>query len=174
MADMQTFKRKLIGKGAFSRAYQIGLDQVEVISSCPTKECYAMFSQGNPFAPVIEHIGQKEDKGIFHMPLYPKMKSIKTQFNAEALHVYRELRKLGLDTYDYQDFCKKVDKLELTEQQKENIVGLAGDVCNTIDCRDMRFEISPRNVSCDSEGNLIMLDCFFCMKQLHKVKGWVW
>jgi hypothetical protein len=171
---MQAFKRKLIGKGAFSRAYQIGSDQVEVISSCPTKECYAMFSQGNPFAPVIEHIGQKGEKGVFHMPLYPKMKSIKTQFNSEALHVYRELRKLMsyCGPESYQTFCKYVEGLSLTQDQKENITGLAGDVCNAIDCRDMRFEISPRNVSCDSEGNLIMLDCFFCMKTLRKVRGW--
>lgn len=166
--------RKLIGKGAFSRAYQIGESQVEVISSCPTKECYAMFSQGNPFAPVIEHIGQKDEKGIFHMPLYPKIKSIKTQFNARALHVYRELRKLGLDAENYQHFCKMVENLSLTQDEKDNIISLASDVCNAIDCRDMRFEISPRNVSCDGNGNLIMLDCFFCMKQLRKVRGWVW
>jgi hypothetical protein len=165
--------RKLIGKGAFTRAYQIGLNQVETISSCPAKECYAMFSQGNPFAPVIEHIGQTNDgKGIFHMPLYPKIKSIKTQFNAESLHVYRQLRKLELWADSYNVFCNMVNDLLLTDQQKEDIISLAGDVCNAIDCRNLRFEISPRNVSCDENGNLIMLDCFFCMKELMKVRGW--
>lgn len=168
--------RKLIGKGAFTRAYQIGLNQVEVVSSCPAKECYAMFSQGNPFAPKIEHIGQANDgKGIFHMPLYPKMKSIKTQFNAESLHIYRELRKLmNLKAWDesYHTFCDQVDNLDLTEQQMDDIKSLAGDVCNAIDCRDMKFEISPRNVSCDEAGNLVMLDCFFCYKTLAKLRGW--
>ncbi|QNN99909.1 hypothetical protein phiPsa267_170 [Pseudomonas phage phiPsa267] len=165
--------RKLIGKGAFTRAYQIALNQVEVISSCPAKECYAMFSQGNPFAPTIEHVGQANDgKGIFHMPLYPKMKSIKTQFNTTALHVYRQLRRLELNADDYQTFCKMVENLELTQDQKDDIISLASDVCNAIDCRDMRFEISPRNVSCDSDGNLVMLDCFFSMKELCKVRGW--
>lgn len=168
--------RKLIGKGAFTRAYQIGLNQVEVISSCPAKECYAMFSQGNPFAPVTEHVGTNNDgKGIFHMPLYPKMKAITTQLNAESLHVYRQLRLLMKwdNVRDYDSFCYTVNHdLILTDGQKENIISLAGDVCNAIDCRHLRFEISPRNVSCDSQGNLIMLDCFFCMKTLAKLRGW--
>lgn len=166
--------RKLIGKGAFTRAYQIGLNQVEVISTCPAKECYAMFSQGNPFAPVTEHVGTHFDgSGIFHMPLYPKMKAITQQFNARALHIYRQLRKLKYDAESYQDFCKRVENLDLTIDEKENIISLAGDVCNAIDCRDLRFEISPRNVACDEAGNLIMLDCFFCMKTLRKLRNWI-
>lgn len=46
--------RKLIGRGTFSKAYQTGESTVELVTTCPAKECYAMFSQGNPFAPQIE------------------------------------------------------------------------------------------------------------------------
>lgn len=172
---MTTFKRKLIGKGAFTRAYQIGENEVEVLSTCPAKECYAMFSQGNPFAPVIEHVGQKDEQGIFHMPLYPKMKAITRQLNTDSLHTYRQLRRLKYDTESYYQFCQMVDNLELSDEVKESVKALAGDVCNAIDCGNLRFEISPRNVSCDAQGNLIMLDCFFCIKTLYKARNWgVW
>ncbi len=171
-----SFKRKLIGKGAFTRAYQIDVNKVEVVTICPAKECYAMFSQGNPFAPIIESVDTTADgqKRVYHMPLYPKMKAITRQLNPESLEVYRQLRKLGYTVKDYQDFCHKIDDLYLSPDVKAHIKELAGDVCNAIDCSNTRFEISPRNVSCDDNGNLIMLDCFFCMKTLFNSKGWVW
>lgn len=166
-----TSMRKLIGKGAFTRAYQIDVNKVEVVSVCPAKECYAMFSQGNPFAPVIEVV----DTGVFHMPLYPKMKAFTRQLNAESLHIYRQLRTL-MGNYDwnpsYNTFCRDVEALDIPTQAKKDIQSLAGDVCNGIDCNNLRFEISPRNISCDAAGNLVMLDCFFCIKTLGKVKNW--
>jgi hypothetical protein len=168
---MATTTRKLIGKGAFTKAYLIGDNKVEVVSVCPAKECYAMFSQGNKFAPVIEVV----DTGVFHMPLYPKMKAITRQLNAESLHIYRQLRTL-MSNYNwnpsYNSFCNDVDGLDISDDAKCDIKNLAGDVCNSIDCNNLRFEISPRNISCDVNGNLVMLDCFFCIKTLGKVKNW--
>jgi len=165
--------RKLIGKGAFTRAYQIGHDKVEVVTICPAKECYAMFSQGNPLAPVIESVTTTDEgKRVYHMPLYPKMRAYTKQLNARGLHIYRELRKLELNADSYNRFCNMVDNLSLTEDEKDNIKSLAGDVCNAIDCHNLRFEISPRNIACDPKGNLVMLDCFFCIKTLCKTKGW--
>lgn len=165
--------RKLIGKGAFTRAYQIAANKVEILTVCPAKECYAMFSQGNPFAPIIESIDTLDDgRRVFHMPLYPKMKAYTKQLNEQSLHIYRELRKLRYDATSYNDFCCMVDNLDLTEQQMIDIKSLAGDVCNGIDCHNLRFEISPRNIACDEAGNLVMLDCFFCIKTLYSTKGW--
>lgn len=156
---------KLIGKGAFTKAYQISETEVEIISKCPAKECYALFSQGNPFAPKIERNYDKEN--AFLMPLYAKVKAPKKQLNARAYEVYKEIRTFGWDC-TYYNFVKEVEiSVFLSEEEKENIISLAGDVCNGIDPENMRFEISPRNISCDEEGNLIMLDCFFCAKTLH-------
>ena len=156
--------RRLIGKGQFTRCYQTGEKTVEVVTSCPTKECYSMFSGGNSFAPSVERDYDKPN--TFKMPLYPKMKSPKKQLNERSQIVYRELRRLGLGL-NYFQFCDKVNAISaLNEEEKEEITSLAGDVCNAIDPQDMRFEISPRNVSFNENGHLIMLDCFFSLKVL--------
>lgn len=156
--------RKLIGKGTFSKAYQVSEDTVELVSTCPTKECYAMFSDGNPFAPAIERDYNQEN--TYRMPLYPKVRAPKRQLNERAYLVYKTLRNVDL-VKGYQDFCAQINaRSALTEEEKENIISLAGDVCNAVDCRDMCFEISPRNITHDGDGNLILLDCFFCLSAL--------
>lgn len=168
--------RKFIGRGTFTRAYQIsdepGDEQVEVITSCPTKECYAMFSQGNRFAPKVKRNWDKEN--AYFMPLYCKIKSPKKQLNARSYEVYKLLRNIQI-TYlqrGYHSFISEVSSCEdLTEVEKESIIDLAGDVCNNMDCASMRFEISPRNISCDEQGNLVMLDCFFSAQHLYNTKG---
>lgn len=158
--------RKLIGKGSFSKAYQTGENSVELVSTCPTKECYALFSEGNSFAPILERDYQKED--TYKMPLYPKMRAPKQQLNEDGYRVYKALRTLC--ARNYFDFCEKVNTLDtLSEQEKEEICFLAGDVCNAVDPQDLGFEISPRNITHDEQGNLIMLDCFFCTKTLAQI-----
>lgn len=160
--------RKLIGRGSFTKAYQISDSQVEIISTCPAKECYAMFSQDNPFAPKIERNYEKE--GSYLMPLYPKIKAPKKQLNARAYEIYTILRSFSIT--NYYDFVKVVEGISsLTEEEKENLISLASDVCNGIYPENMRFEISPRNISHDAEGNLIMLDCFFCVKALQSSRS---
>lgn len=157
--------RKLIGKGTFSKAYQIDDNKIELVSTCPAKECYAMFSQDNPLAPKIERSFDKEN--TFIMPLYPKMKAPKKQLNADAYGLYMHLKSVVYQCLNYYDFTKAIEKSTcLSDEQKENINSLANDVCNGIDCDNMRFEISPRNISCDDQGNIILMDCFFDVKKL--------
>lgn len=160
--------RKLIGKGSFTKAYQIDEDKVEVVSICPAKECYAMFSQGNTFAPVIEKIDHRDDGySVYHMPLYPKVTAPKKQLNKAAYSIYQTLRSIsGKFGMNYNLFCEEVEATDLEEDVKEEILSLVSDVCNAIDCFDMGFEISPRNITTDKDGNLIMLDCFFSRKLL--------
>lgn len=166
--------RKLIGKGAFTRAYQTGENKVEVETVCPAKECYALFSQGNPFAPEVRHTDRP---GVWEMPLYPKIRAPKRQMNARAYEIYRLLKKLADDcqAQTYHDFFSTMEGLFrrglLSEEEKEHLQDLAGDVCNAIDPRDLRFEVSPRNVTVDGAGNLILLDVFFCSKTLQEVRG---
>ncbi len=151
--------RKLIGKGTFTKAYQVADDTVEIVTKCPTKECYAMFSQHNPLAPKIE---RTNTNGIFKMPLYPKVKAPKKQLKEEHYALYRILSGHRFSGIHYHAFVKEVESHpDISEQDKENIVELAGDVCNGIDPMNMRFEISPRNISATPEGDLVMMDCFF-------------
>lgn len=165
---MTIFKRKLIGKGAFSKAYQVSETEVEIVSICPAKECYAMFSQGNTFAPVIEKIDYREDGfSVYSMPLYPKVTAPKKQLNTKAYAIYSTLRNIAT-TYamDYYKFVEAVESSDLEDEVKESVIELCSDACNGIDPADMGFEISPRNITTDEAGNLIMLDCFFSRKLL--------
>lgn len=166
---MTQFKRKLIGRGTFTKAFQISETEVEVITTCPSKECYAIFSQGNPFAPVIEKTDYLDSgESVYLMPFYSKVKSPSRELNKESLEVYEALRAIN-NTYsvkDYYEFCNAIDATTLPEEAKENIKELCGDVANGIDCYDLGFEISPRNIAISEGGQLIMLDCFFSRKLL--------
>lgn len=127
-----------------------------------------MFSQGNKFSPVIEKIDYREDGfSVYKMPLYSKVKAPKKELNEKAYKIYNTLRSISvLNCTDYNSFVEQVEASDIEEDYKEEILNLVGDVCNGIDCDDMGFEISPRNISKDAEGNLIMLDCFFSRKLL--------
>lgn len=160
--------RKLIGKGTFTKAYQISETEVEIVSICPAKECYAMFSQGNIFAPKIEKVDYREDGfSVYSMPLYPKVTAPKKQLNEKAYTIYNTLRSIAT-TYamDYYKFIEAVEASDLDEDTKESVCELCSDACNGIDPQDMGFEISPRNITTDDNGNLIMLDCFYSRKLL--------
>jgi len=164
--------RKLIGKGSFTKAYQISETEVEIVTICPAKECYAMFSQGNTFAPKIEKIDYREDGfSVYSMPLYPKVTAPKKQLNSEAYNTYSILRTIA-NTYaiDYYKFIEAVEASELDEDTKEAVCELCSDACNGIDPMDVGFEISPRNITTDDKGNLIMLDCFYSRKLLSSTR----
>jgi len=168
---MTQFKRKLIGRGSFTKAYQISENQVEVVTTCPSKECYAIFSQGNPFAPVVEKLDYLHSgESVYLMPLYAKVKAPSRELNPESLEVYKALRAINnkYSVRNYNDFCSEVDGTSLSEDVKEYVKDLCGDVCNGIDCYDLGFEISPRNIAVGKDGQLIMLDCFFSRKLLIK------
>lgn len=168
-----TSMKKLIGKGAFSKAYLRDDGQVEVHSTCMAKECYALFSQDNPLAPMIsKHDTSRNGTPVYLMPFYPRMRKPSAQLNPQALGLYKALRKLFNESYglDYYKLTKGLQALAdagtISATDAENVASLASDVGNGIDPSTMRFEISPRNVSCDDQGNLILLDCFFCSKAL--------
>lgn len=166
--------RKLIGKGAFTRAYQIGDNEVEIITTCPAKEAYALFSQGNPLAPVIEKHDYRDDgKSVYRMPLYPKMRAPKQQLTAQAYAAYKALRgimqqyhALPVRQANYNVLFDMVTLSPLDDEHKANVLDLLSDVCNAIDCYDLGYEISPRNISVTPDGGLVMLDCFFSRKAL--------
>lgn len=160
--------RELIGRGSFSRAYKTGENSVELVSVCPAKTCYATFSKGNPFAPIMEHHETKPN--TFKMPLYPHINP-RVHLNQRAYLIYRELSILGTYDVGYEEFCSAINESHvLTETEKENIISLASDVCNAIDPDDLRFEIPLANITCDEQGNLIMLDCFFSLEALRNVR----
>lgn len=105
------------------------------------------------------------------MPLYPKIRAASKQLNAKSYQLYKELRQIE-SGINYYKFTKVIEEHpRISEKDKENINSLASDVCNGIDPEKMRFEISPRNISCDKDGNMVMMDCFFCLKTLINSKS---
>lgn len=164
--------RKLIGKGSFTKCYQISETEVEVVSICPSKECYALFSQDNLFAPVIEKIDYlATGYSVYHMPKYPRITAPKKQLNEKAYAIYKALRYISNFNMDYYEFVQIVEELALTAEVKKEIIDLCSDVCNAIDPQDVRFEISPRNITTNDRGDLIMLDCFFSCKLLASTRS---
>lgn len=156
--------KKLIGRGLFSKAYQISDDMVELVSICMAKEAIAMFAQGNRFAPIIERV-DFTDKGesVYHMPLYPKVTAPKKQLNQKAYDLYKTLREFsGCGDMTYYRFVDLVEGSGLDAETQEDIISLAGDVANGIDPMKLGFEISPRNITTNQDGDLILLDTFFC------------
>ena len=156
--------KKLIGRGLFSKAYQIADDRVELVSVCMSKEAIAMFAQGNKFAPIIERVDCTDNgESVYHMPLYPKVTAPKKQLNQKAYSIYMELRQFSCRSdMNYYRFVELVEGSNLDDETKENIISFAGDVSNGIDPAKMGFEISPRNITITPEGDLILLDVFFC------------
>ena len=55
------------------------------------------------------------------------------------------------------------------DNEKEAILEAIDAMCNY--GSDVSFEISPRNIAADKDGNLILLDCFFIKSQLSNVRG---
>src|SRR5690606_4308569 len=92
-----TKTRTLIGKGAFSKVYLLpDRNTVEIISSDPAKECLALFGFGESYLwPAIERIEQLNDgKQVYHMPYFPRVKSLKDSLEPKQWLLYKALRSL--------------------------------------------------------------------------------
>lgn len=164
-------KMKLLGKGAFTKAYQMDNGRVFLKSVCRAKECMSMgwFPDCSLF-PIVE---SGEEQGTYEMDYLTRVKAPSKQLNKRSLALYKALSKLA-NTFlmnSYEGCLKAFNDVMLTEHFKEEanlllealdaLTSYGGDIC---------FEISPRNISVDAEGNLILADCFFFMNQLRKVR----
>lgn len=162
---------KLIGKGAFTKAYLQDNGKVLLKSVDPIKECMAFgwFPEHRLF-PAVEMI----DTGLYEMQYYAKVTSLKHNLIAEDWELYKELKALfdastvpsnkddGYSTW-YETFSNS----DLDEEIKEVLLE-ALDACANVGS-DIMFEISPRNVAVDN-GRLVLLDCFFQTSMLQKVR----
>lgn len=149
---------KLIGKGAFTRAYLQDSGKVLLKSSCPVKEAISMgFCGDSRFIPEIKCV----DFQKYEMPFYEKPKSLKKALKPDQWTFYSELRRL------YNEYKMVGTGLiiaafkgsKLTPTQKRNMIEFVEGVAN-IGYDDVGFEISPRNVAVRN-GRLILLDVFF-------------
>jgi len=169
---MQTSKRlkNPIGKGRFTKVYNHEDSAlVYVVSSCVFKECNAFGwlpeGLGYAYFPTIERIAWAiDDKGnsLYTMQKYPKLTSPKKQLNSMAYATYKTLRDVFHAFIGIQkiwDKQKKLESLTLDIALKNFLVEVLDATTNHSD--SACFEISPRNVSYDDEGNLVLLDVIF-------------
>ena len=161
-------KKKLIGQGAFTKAYLQEDGQVLLVSRCSIKECMSMgWFPDSPLFPKLEMVRRVDDDYTEYLMEYlPRSQSLKQNLHADQWQIYKDLKALGCcwisrqeAFYKWHDAFNKLKNEELREVMKEAL-----DACANYGS-DIGFEISPRNVSVKN-GKLILLDCFYQISKL--------
>jgi hypothetical protein len=165
---------KLIGKGAFTKAYLLPDGQtVKLVTNDPCKECMAIgLGSDSPLFPKIEQDGWEGDCRAYKMKFYPRVSSLKKALKAEHYELYKFLRNASFHPFfsGAQGIIDAIEKAfagKFSEEKQaiaEHINGLRNYG------EDIRFEISPRNVAVEN-GKLILLDCFFFESVLFETRN---
>jgi hypothetical protein len=159
---------KLIGKGAFTRAYLMESGKVLIKTCDPIKECMAWgwFPESELF-PKLDWV----DLGVYEMEYYPRVKSLKGSLEPEQYEIYKSLRALGtLYRQNKHELHSAWHELfdTLEDEGLKEVMKEALDACGNYGS-DISFEISPRNVAV-KDGKLVLLDCFFSVSKLEEVR----
>lgn len=168
---------KLIGQGSFSKVYQKDKNTVLIYSNDPIKECLSWdFFPSSRLFPKVERIDYLDDgRGIYEMPFYPRVTSLKNTLKPSQYESYKELRRVFQysstihinNKYDGYTRLFKAFKTIKKRHLRETMLQ-ALDACSNYG-PDIGFEISPRNVAVKN-GNLILLDCFFMIGKLEETR----
>ena len=165
---------KLIGSGAFTKAYLMDNGRVLLRSCDPIKEAmaYGWFPKSEYF-PEVSVL----DAGVYEMQYYPRVRSLKSALAPAQWKIYKSLRNLW---NEYRGTCRDYfDWYKVFEQEAADDYGVPDDVvqiilealnaCSNYD-QSVNFEISPRNVAVQ-DGQLVLLDCFYLQSALDGVCG---
>lgn len=158
---------KLIGKGLFSKVYQIDSNTVFIKTTDSVKECLS-YVGGNDYFPVIE---RTDEQGEYTCKYYYKVLSLKNSLDPDQYKLYQELRKLDTHTTNmYDGYAKCYDAFETISD--ENLKECLHEVLAELSGygSDIRFEISPRNVAVNN-GKLVLLDVFFLQSEANAVRS---
>lgn len=155
---------KLIGKGKFTKVYKFTSRQVILKSTDPVKEAMALgfFPKSNLF-PNIQFFDSMKYNDFQYIAYYDKdlkETSVFPKLNAYYKNMYRELRKMEF-SIGKKDFYIAIDSLKgIKKYHLEALKKAFEAITNYVDEEDIKFEISPRNVS-TRNGRLILNDCFY-------------
>lgn len=164
---------KLIGRGAFTKAYLLDNGRVLLKSCDPIKEAMAHgWFPDSPLFPKVSYI----DVETFEMDYLTRVRAPKRQLNERAYALYQALRdvsdvfcrSLGNKYDGYKDLYYLFETLLNGWEEKETLLE-ALNACADWGS-DVSFEISPRNISTNDKGDLILADCFFMMSKLEEVR----
>lgn len=170
---------KLIGKGQFSRVWDLGNGDALIKSCCPVKECTSMgwMPEGVNW-PRIQLL-DVEDNGlqVYQMIKYNRVPSLKNSLDNDQYDLYSTLRKLwqnmpcvrphkrfNLDVIHNMFASSTLP--EDTKAEFQEAVDAMGNYTQLLG-----FEISPRNVAV-SDGKLILLDVFFDIEARKRRKSY--
>lgn len=169
---------KEIGRGAFSTAYRKGKQKQVLIKSCdPVKECMAHgWFPNTPLFPKVHFHPSLND--VYVMKYYPKCTAPKQQLNEKSYELYKKLRKtsdilhwgvFGKNIHRYPIFKNSLQECEVPYHITKHLTEAFETLINYH--HDVRFEISPRNISFTPSGNLVLLDCFFLADKLKEARS---
>lgn len=161
---------KLVGKGAFSKVYEYGEDQVLIHSNDMQKACYAEQDLDCDYLPKLEkiynddHLPYKDGYSWYISPRYNKVRAFTKELKSNDLELYRTLKGVfDSGAREYEGLRKVFAELNLGY-----LCDIVDSLCNYISTNNLRFEISPRNIALDNNGDLVLLDCFFCYRTLRQ------
>ena len=168
----------VIGKGQFSVCFapeatnqSLG-DVAYIVSRCPMKECVA-----RDWMPVIaSHVSFPDSEivdrdfplTLYKMPIYITITAPKKQLSKKAYAFYQELRIISAKLSSLVKLWDKQKYLVNMEKSKavESVLACLEACANYTD--EPCFEISPRNIATNENGDLILLDCFFDRKLINR------
>lgn len=156
-------KGKLLGHGHFSKVYEVDNKTVLFETECMAKYCYAEWLGKDRFYPDI----WKDDDHNLLGKKYIKITAPKQQLKALHYRMYLTLRNLDCYGKCYVGIYREFEKI-IFKPLREALINALDGMCNYIECDDIRFEISPRNIMTDNKGNMILNDIFFCLALLNK------
>lgn len=177
-------KLKQIGKGGFSRCYELTPDTVLLESYDLIKAVMAdgKFPKTKLF-PKVERYNKKSKTGssFYTMKYYKGRPSRSTkkwlERSLKAFHyaTFQDLNQLTIDVELYIKNNKKENRQvlwndafdSLANKRLGELLTLANDECCKV-AENIMFDFAPKNLACD-EGNLILLDCFCSSTEFWKL-----
>lgn len=151
----------LIGRGAFSKVYKKDSKTVIIVSRDKVK--VAMASPEWPRARCFPKLIEKAS-GIYECKYYEPVRALKSNLSEDQWALYRVLRDVYHNGPQYYWYLRSYFRALKGWKAESRALLSALDVLNEYG-RDVRFEISPRNVAVH-RGRLILLDCFFFQEDL--------
>lgn len=164
--EINTTGLELIGTGLFSKVYALNDKKVLIDTCCPCKAAMQEFPSSKYFPKIELQEVLPTNRKLYTMKRYSKTRSLKNSLKPKQYELYKELRTVFLSSWN----CST--RTALNRIQNKRVRELLLQAYDTCICYgdEVKFEISPRNVAVHN-GNLVLLDVFFCNRMARKVRG---
>lgn len=174
-----------VGKGGFTRCYQLNDDTVLLESYDPIKKLMAegRFPKSKLFPEVRQHKNPFGVGGDFYTMFYYKGRPprstkswLKRELEPDQYLMYLSLESLRVQVEDSIRGKRGVDRrtvwneafASLADKKLGKLMTKANNMCCTV-ADSIMFDCAPKNVA-PHNGKLILLDCFYSSKLFYKIK----